>query len=179
MERDREYWMKEYRKISGKIRSRMASLRRLRTKTGLRSTALEQLEESGGMIKARGLTDAQLKNEVMRGKTFLRDTTSTVKGTQHFYNGIATDDDKWDIFKRLRSRDPSVEVIAGKFSDMIDQIDDYITESVMSPSEIIDMMMTMSEQYDENMQQIEDSIIPFDDRVPYVSDIDDDLIIWE
>lgn len=178
MERDRDYWMKEYRKISGKIRSRMASLRRLRTKTGLRSTALEQLEESGGMIRARGLTDAQLKNEVMRGKTFLRDTTSTVKGTQHFYTGIATDDDKWDIFKRLRSKDPSVEVIAGKFSDMIDQIDDYITESVMSPSEIIDMMMTMSELYDENMQQIEDSIIPFDDRVPYSSDIDD-LIIRE
>lgn len=179
MERDRNYWMKEYRKISGKIRSRMASLKRLRTKTGLRSTALEQLEESGGMIKARGMSDAQLKNEVMRGKTFLRDVTSTVAGTQHFYNGIATDDDKWDIFKRLRAKDPSVEVIAGKFSDMVDQIDDYISESVMSPSDIIDMMMIMSEQYDEYTQQIEESIIPFDDRVPYQSDIDDDITIWE
>ena len=79
MERDRNYWMKEYRKISGKIRSRMASLKRLRTKTGLRSTALEQLEESGGMIKARGMSDAQLKNEVMRGKTFLREKANLIK----------------------------------------------------------------------------------------------------
>lgn len=175
----RSDWMAEYREIVGKIRSRSASLKRLRAKTGLRSTALEKLEESGGMIRARGMSDTQLKNEVMRGKTFLRDVTSTVEGTRHFYNGIATDDDKWDIFKRLRARDPSVEVIAGKFSDMVDQIDDYISESVMSPAEIIDMMMIMSEQYDEYTQQIEESIIPFDEQ--HALDIDEysGIDTWE
>lgn len=171
MAKTREDWMTDYRSIVGKVRSRYNSLKRLRDKTGLQSEALQKLEESGGMIRARGMSVTQLRNEVMRGKTFLRDVTSTVRGTQHFYSGIATDDDKWEIFQKLRARDPSVEVIAGKFSDMVDQIDDYISESVMSPAEIIDMMMIMSEQYDEYAQQIEDSIIPFDEQ--HALDVDE------
>lgn len=152
----------ELEELQKEVNKKMKKLQRLRSSKNVISPALEQLESTGGSIKLKR-TLPTIKNEIMRAKTFLQDYTSDVSHAVHFTEEIAVGDDidRWEIFKRIRSLDPSIEVIKGRFSDLMDVIDDYISKGEYTPEQIVQKAFDDMIRNTEFSNQIEDTLRPF------------------
>lgn len=150
------------RALKVEANARMRDLEKYSKRSGLQSPALQDLKLTGGSIKyTANMNEFELRSEIMRAITFLRDETSETEKAIHISNEIANEDDKWYIFKQIRKFDPSVQVISGKYSDLISIIDDYILEQNYSASEIINMAYDDYQASSAYGYEIDDSIQPF------------------
>lgn len=127
-----------FKEIRNKTNSQLAQLRQYEEKTGRSSPSLMT------DIYTNPKTNEQKILEILRGKSFLEDETSTVEGTEQFFEELGQDEigndipveiDRWKIMRRIRDLFPTKS--QSEILDTIDELsgfgldDDEITQIIM------------------------------------------------
>lgn len=168
----------ELRDLQRKVSQRSRRLRAYEDRTGNTSPALDELRTSGGPLRVQN-TKVWLRNEIMRGRKFMNDPTSTVKGSKEYFDGIAGYEDRWEIYKRLRKRDPSIDTLKGRFTDVMDLIDQYIVQGKYSQHEIDALMAVQLGIQTDKEQELVDSMQEFEDDDDDSEDLENDFDFGE
>lgn len=108
---------------------------------GLTTPATLNIEEQGGEISSKSDDLSDLIGEYIRAKEFLDDETSTEDGAEEFEKDVAVDADKWTILRRLAKIDPRIKIDKSYGSQVLHEIEMYISESVYDIDEITDIMI--------------------------------------
>lgn len=127
------------RPIARRVNRNAKALRDYERATGHRSPALDDLENSGGNISIRG-TRQDLMNELIRAQIFENDPTHTVSGTKKFFGNIATKEDFWYVYKKLRQIDSRIATAKG-YSKTRQMYDEYQVQMKYTKDEILQFMI--------------------------------------
>lgn len=146
-----------FREIRKQVNSQLAQLREYEKETGRQSPSIMT------DIYTNPKTNDQKMLEILRGKEFLQEETSTVQGTKDFFDElenedieipdeIAKHDDRWTIFRRLAELYPNYSQ-----SELLDMIDEYMVENAFSVDQITEMMLAKLESQKEDINDFEEN----------------------
>lgn len=154
MQKDLDNLFKEIRK---QVNSQLAQLREYEKETGRKSPSMIT------DIYTNPKTNEQKILEILRGKEFLQEETSTVQGTKDFFDELESEDieipdeiakqeDRWTIFRRLAELYPNYSQ-----SELLDMIDEYMAENAFSVEQITEMMIAKLESQKEDINDFEEN----------------------
>ena len=154
MQKDLDNLFKEIRK---QVNSQLAQLREYEKETGRKSPSMMT------DIYTKPKTNDQKILEILRGKEFLQEETSTAQGTENFFDELESEDieipdevakqeDRWTIFRRLAELYPNYSQ-----SELLDMIDEYMAENAFSVEQITEMMLAKLESQKEDINDFEEN----------------------
>lgn len=146
-----------FKEIRNQVNSQLAQLREYEKETGRKSPSLMT------DIYTNPKTNEQKMLEILRGKEFLQEETSTIEGTKDFFDELEKDDieipdevakqeDRWTIFRRLADLYPNYSQ-----SELLDMIDEYMAENAFSVDQITEMMLAKLESQKEDLNDFEEN----------------------
>lgn len=154
MQKDLDNLFKEIRK---QVNTQLSQLREYEKETGRKSPSLMT------DIYTNPKTNEKKILEILRGKEFLQEETSTVQGTKDFFDELEKDnieipdevakqEDRWTIFRRLADLYPNYSQ-----SELLDMIDEYILENAFSVDQITEMILAKLESQKEDINDFEEN----------------------
>lgn len=146
-----------FKEIRNQVNSQLAQLREYEKETGRKSPSL--MPDIDKNLK----TNEKKILEILRGKEFLQEETSTVQGTKDFFDELEKDDieipdevakqdDRWTIFRRIADLYPNYPQ-----SELLDIIDEYIVENAFTVDQITEMIIARLESQKEDLKDFEEN----------------------
>ena len=150
-----------FKEIIKQVNTQLAQLREYEKETGRKSPSM-MID-----IYTNPKTNEQKILEILRGKEFLQEETSTVQGTKDFFDElensgaeipdeVAEHDDRWTILRRLADLYPNYSQ-----SELLDMIDEYMAENAFSVDQITEMILTKLESQKEDINDFEENAKKF------------------
>lgn len=146
-----------FKEIRNEVNKRLAQLRQYEQETGRQSPSMMT------DIYTNPKTNEKKILEILRGKEFLQEETSTVQGTKDFFDElensgaeipdeVAKHDDRWTIFRRLADLYPNYSQ-----SELLDMIDEYMAENAFTVDQITEMILAKLESQKEDINDFEEN----------------------